>query len=93
MESNVIAKEKGTGGFNIYEKYRKTTYGKSIWDEIEVITEKGTVELGMMDLAKYFDFPKPLGLIKKCDILGMNTNDIILDFFQVLQQLRMQLCS
>ncbi|MBR4823990.1 MAG: site-specific DNA-methyltransferase [Spirochaetaceae bacterium] len=80
--SNVVAKQKGNGGYNIYEKYRKTTYkAKTIWDEVDVITEKGTMELGELDLAKYFPFPKPISLVKKSLYLGTNENDIILDFF------------
>jgi len=82
LKSNLVAKQKRDGGYNIYEKYRKTTYKpKSIWDDIDVITEKGTVELGELGLSKYFDFPKPLGLIKRCITIGTSDDDIILDFF------------
>lgn len=80
--SNVVARVKRDGAFNIYEKYRKTTYkAKSIWVETDVITEKGTVELGELGLAERFPFPKPLFLLKKCLQIGTNPNDIILDFF------------
>lgn len=80
--SNVVARAKRDGAFNIYEKYRKTTYkAKSIWVETDVITEKGTVELGEIGLAERFPFPKPLFLLKKCLQIGTNPNDIILDFF------------
>lgn len=80
--SNVVARSKRDGTFNIYEKYRKTTYkAKSIWAETDVITEKGTVELGELGLAERFPFPKPLFLLKKCLQIGINPNDIILDFF------------
>lgn len=80
--SNVVARIKRNGTFNIYEKYRKTTYkAKSIWTETEVITEKGTVELGELNLAEYFPFPKPLYLLKKCIQIGTNPKDIVLDFF------------
>lgn len=66
LNSNLVAKNKKDGKYNIYEKYRKSTYkAKSIWNEIEMITEKGTVQLGEMDLTEYFDFPKPVELIKK----------------------------
>jgi adenine-specific DNA-methyltransferase len=79
---NLVAKQKRDGGFNIYEKYRKTTYkAKSIWDEVDVITEKGTVELGELELSKYFDFPKPIALVKKAIAIEAACNDIILDFF------------
>lgn len=80
--SNVVARAKRDGTFNIYEKYRKTTYkAKSIWLETDVITEKGTVELGELGLSERFPFPKPLFLLKKCLQIGTNSNDIILDFF------------
>ena len=80
--SNLVAKKKNTGGYNIYEKYRKTTFKpKSIWDEIGVITEQGTVELRELGLSQCFDFPKPLMLIKKALQIGSDDNDIILDFF------------
>lgn len=80
--SNVVAKKKKDGNYNIYEKYRKETYkAKTIWDETEMITEKGTVELGEHGLAKYFEFPKPVALIKKCLELGTKENSIVLDFF------------
>jgi adenine-specific DNA-methyltransferase len=80
--SEVVAKAKGTGGYNIYEKYRKTTYKpKSIWSETSIINEKGTVELGELGLASYFDFPKPIELLKRATFIGSNDNDIILDFF------------
>lgn len=80
--SNVVAKRKKDGKFNIYEKYRKETYkAKTIWDEVEMITEKGTVELGEHGLAKYFEFPKPVALIKKCLELGTKKDSIVLDFF------------
>lgn len=79
---NLVAKQKRDGGYNIYEKYRKTTYKpKSIWDEVEVITEKGTVLLGELGLSQYFEFPKPVALLKKCIAIASQGNDIILDFF------------
>lgn len=82
QNSNVVARKKKNGSYNIYEKYRKTTYkAKSIWNETDVITEKGTVELGKIGLAQLFSFPKPLFLIKKCLQIGTNSNDIVLDFF------------
>ena len=80
--SNVVAKRKKDGNYNIYEKYRKETYkAKTIWNEVEMITEKGTVELGEHGLAKYFEFPKPVALIKKCLELGTKKDSVILDFF------------
>jgi adenine-specific DNA-methyltransferase len=80
--SNVVAKAKRDGNFNIYEKYRKTTYkAKSIWLETEMITEHGTVQLGEIGMADRFQFPKPVELILKCLQIGSKTDSIILDFF------------
>lgn len=80
--SNVVARRKRDGAFSIFEKYRKSTYkAKSIWFETDVITEKGTVELGELGLADRFPYPKPIFLIEKCLQIGTNPNDIILDFF------------
>lgn len=82
QHSNLVAHGKRDGGYNIYEKYRKSTYkAKSIWFDTDVISERGTVELGELGLSQLFQFPKPLGLISKCVQIGSNEEDIILDFF------------
>ena len=78
----IVAKQKRDGGWNIYEKSRKsTTKPKSIWDETEVINEQGTVQLGELGLGGYFDHPKPKGLIEKIVKIATEADDIILDFF------------
>lgn len=82
LDSNLIAKKKADGQYNIYEKYRKTTYTpKSIWDENAFLTETGTVELHNLGFSNEFDFPKPIALIKRCVQLATEEDDIILDFF------------
>ena len=82
LKSNLIAKSKNTGGFNIYEKYRKTTYKpKSIWDDNCFLTETGTVEIRNLGFTNEFDFPKPVELIKRCIQLATNDNEIVMDFF------------
>lgn len=78
----LIAKQKKDGGWNIYEKYRKTTERvKSIWDEKEVISEKGSVELKELGMGSLFAFPKPVGLIKKALSISTNETSIVLDIF------------
>lgn len=78
----VVAKQRRDGGWNIYEKSRKsTTKAKSLWTETEVISEQGTKELGELGLAEYFEHPKPLGLMKKCIRICLEPEDIVLDFF------------
>ena len=81
-ESQVIAKRKRDGGWNIYEKNRKATRkAKSVWDEKEVRTELGTRMVREIFGKSVFDFPKPVELIKKAVRLGSNGKDIILDSF------------
>ena len=78
----LVGRQKKDGGWNIYEKSRKaTTKAKSLWDETEVISEQGTVQLGELGLAGIFDHPKPLGLLSKAIKIGSQEGDIILDFF------------
>lgn len=82
LESNLVAKMKTDGSYGIYEKYRKTTYKpKSIWTDNGFLTETGTVELRQLDLQDYFDFPKPVALIKQCIALATEDDDIVVDFF------------
>lgn len=82
QNSNLIARQKNDGGWNIYEKNRKTlTKAKTLWDETEVRTERGTIVFRELFKESYFDHPKPVELIYKCLMLGSNSEDIILDFF------------
>lgn len=82
FRSNVVAKKKSSGGYNIYEKYRKTTYKpKSIWDDNIFLTETGTVKLKELGFNGEFDFPKPTDLIKRCLSLSTQEDDTVLDFF------------
>ena len=78
----VVAKQRRDGEWNIYEKSRKsTTKSKSIWDETEVISEQGTVELGELGLGGVFDHPKPRGLISKVLRIATEVDDLVMDFF------------
>jgi len=78
----VVAKQRRDGEWNVYEKSRKsTTKAKSIWDETEVISEQGTVELGELGLGEVFDHPKPRGLISKILRIATEADDLVFDFF------------
>jgi len=80
--TKVVAKQKSDEGWNIYEKSRKaTSKAKTIWDESEVRTEQGTIDLREIGLANAFQFPKPTYLIKKVIKLATDKNSIILDSF------------
>ncbi len=82
QESQVVAKQKRDNGWNIYEKCRKsTTKAKSIWDDSEVRTERGTIVLRNILGKSLFDHPKPVELIDKVLRLSSKEDSIILDFF------------
>jgi len=82
LKSNLIAKQKQDSSFGVYEKYRKTTYKPtSIWDDNKFLTETGTVELGELSLSEFFDFPKPVNLVRQCFLMASDDGDICLDFF------------
>ena len=81
-KSNVVARQKNGNGWNIYEKSRKETYKpKSIWDESEVRTEQGTIDLRELGMAGKFDHPKPVALVKKVIEIASEKDAIILDSF------------
>jgi adenine-specific DNA-methyltransferase len=78
----LIAKQKRDGNWNIYEKSRKsTTKAKSLWVDTDVISEQGTIQLGELGLAAYFEHPKPVGLLSRCLKIASSDTDIVLDFF------------
>jgi adenine-specific DNA-methyltransferase len=80
-KSTLIAKRKRDGGWNIYEKSRKSsTKAKSIWSDTDVINEQGTIEVGSFGFSE-FGFPKPTGLIKKALQIGAKPDGVILDYF------------
>ena len=80
--ANVVAKKKRGGGWNIYEKCRKTTSkAKSLWDETEMRTEDGTRLMRAIFGEDVFEHPKPLSLLLRCCQLGSRQNSVVLDFF------------
>ena len=82
QSSQIVAKQKRDGGWNIYEKCRKsTTNVKSLWDETEMRTEDGTRLLRSIFGTSPFDHPKSLSLIYRCILIASNPNSTILDFF------------
>jgi len=82
VKSQIVARQKKDGGWNIYEKNRRsTTKVKSIWDETEMRTENGTRLLRSLFEETIFDHPKSLSLLKRNVEIASNPNDIILDFF------------
>lgn len=81
-ESEVVARQKRDGGWNIYEKSRRsTTKVKSLWAETPMRTEDGTREVRALFGATVFDHPKPLALVRRCAEIATNPDSIVLDFF------------
>ncbi|MEQ1908038.1 MAG: site-specific DNA-methyltransferase [Vicinamibacterales bacterium] len=77
----LTAKKTRQGDWRIFEKSRKALKAaKSIWADSDVISEKGTVEVGALGLRE-FGFPKPLGLIEKVFKIGMSDGGTALDYF------------
>ena len=80
--SEIVARQKKDGGWNIYEKCRKSTSkAKSVWDETEMRTEDGTRLIRAIFGKTVFDHPKPLSLVHRCAQLCTLADDIVLDFF------------
>ncbi len=80
--SEVVARRRRDGVFNIYEKYRATTTkARSVWDETEVRSEQGTRALRERLGVAAFDHPKPVALVKRCLQLGTDPDGLVLDFF------------
>jgi len=61
----------------------KRTKAKTIWDEKEINYQNGTTEVKFLFSGKqYFDFPKPVALLKNIiKMLKINEKEIVLDFF------------
>lgn len=82
LNINIKAKQMKNGGYQIVEKYREEkVMARSVWWDKDTNTEKGTLLIKQLFEGKYFDYPKPLEMLKKICEMGTNTNDIILDFF------------
>ena len=82
LNSNIVARQKNDGGWNIYEKCRKnTSKAKSIWNETEMRTEDGTRLIRAIFGQTVFDHPKSIALLNRCCQLATGEDSIILDFF------------
>ncbi len=65
-----------------YLEGRSLVKPTSSWTFKDINTERGTEEFIKLGFDKrIFPKPKPIGTISRCALLGMNKNDIILDFF------------
>lgn len=72
--------------YHIVGRYRKISEDTSkFYTILKHLNKNGVIELNELGLGEYFDFPKPLSLVKEIvlgsTILTKNANNIILDFF------------
>ncbi|MEM6296544.1 MAG: DNA methyltransferase, partial [Myxococcota bacterium] len=82
VRSQVVAKQRRDGGFNVYEKHRKdTAKAKGLWDASAMRTEQGTLDLRAALGRPVFDHPKPVALVQRCVQLGSDPDGIVLDAF------------
>ena len=80
--STIVAKQRRDGGFNIYEKHRKSTAkAKGLWDDAAMRTEQGTLDLREALGRPVFDHPKPVALVRRCIELATDPGGIVLDPF------------
>ena len=73
-------------GKHIVGRLRKLSEDTSkFYTVIKHLNKNGVKDLASIGMAEYFDFPKPVSLVKEfvlgASILTRNNNDIILDFF------------
>lgn len=54
---------------------------KTVWTGAEFANESGSLQLKSLFEKRYFDTPKPIGLLKYCLEHSTQNDDIILDFF------------
>ncbi len=85
-KSSLYVRKNNKGMYNVYErKYienKSTQLAPTIWDYQNVNTELGTETLKQTTSKNVnFDYPKPVGLIKRILSLHPNNNSSVLDFF------------
>lgn len=82
LNIEIFGKENQNGGYMIVQKYRKTTkMQRSIWDEKEFVSERGTEAVKELLGKNVFDYPKSVFLIKRIIELASKKDSVIVDFF------------
>ena len=79
---DLIARLGNDGIIRVFQKTRKLSQtAKTLWQNKEFISNKGTKEVRELLGNNIFDFPKPLGLIERVLQIGTNEDSYVLDFF------------
>lgn len=87
-ENNLLAwkktKRQGEEVWQVYQKYyleNRTKAPGNLWSNMEG-NKKATRDIrNIFDSKKIFDFPKPIGFLKKVLQIGSDSDSIVLDFF------------
>ncbi|MBF0556218.1 MAG: site-specific DNA-methyltransferase, partial [Nitrospirae bacterium] len=82
LNQEIVGYKTEDGEYRIVQKTRHT--GKvirSLQIDKNISTRRGTAEVENIFNSKIFQFPKPIELIKRFMSIGMQEDDIILDFF------------
>lgn len=82
MNEEIVGYEVGSGEFRIVQKMRHSEkIIRSLLTDTKYSSRRGTAEVEEILSGKIFSFPKPLSLLSDLCKVGLNENDIILDFF------------
>ena len=82
LNQEIIGYKTSKNSYRIVQKMRTDEkLIRSIIYDKDCTSRKGTAEAEELLTGKFFQFPKPVSLIKNFLQSGMNKNDIILDFF------------
>ena len=77
-------KRQGEDVWQVYQKFyleNRTKAPGNLWTDVEG-NKKATRDIrNFFESIKVFDFPKPVGLIKKAILIGSDRDSIVLDFF------------
>ncbi|MGI9256787.1 MAG: site-specific DNA-methyltransferase [Salinispira sp.] len=84
-ENKLVFSKRGNGKprYKLFlsEKKNTGTIPNSWWDELSS-NQDATIEINrLFGGANYFNYPKPVDLLKVVIVLGSNNGDIVLDFF------------
>lgn len=83
LEDNLLELVESDGAYSIYRNF-PDGISKIPFDTLLIdigTTAQGTLVLKDLGLQNYFDYPKPINLIKHFLNLATSKNDIVLDFF------------
>lgn len=79
-----LTEKNGIKKWTVYQKFyleNRTKAPGNLWNDVEG-NKKATRDIrSIFENKKLFDFPKPIGFIKKVIQIGCNSDSIILDFF------------